>query len=355
MKKMAKVDTTKPVLVTGANGYVASWLVKRLVESGIHVHCAVRQPKNKGKVGHLEKLAENTEGKITFFQADLLEKGAYKEAMKGCELVYHTASPFTSNFNDPQKDLIDPAVKGTENVLQTATETDTVKKVVVTSSVAAMYTDAKDTVNAAGGELNEEVWNTTASLDYQPYSYSKLLAEKKAWEMADGQDQWKLVTINPSLVLGPPLNPKHTTSESMNILKMIGDGELKMGAPKLGIGLVDVRDVAEAHFLAGFDKNAKGRYLTSAHNTNLLEMAETLLKKYGQQYPLPTRALPKWLLVLVGPLVNNQFSRKFIRNNVDIPFKANNSKVKKELNLEFKPMKETMEDSFQALIDGNIF
>ena len=180
------------------------------------------------------------------------------------------------------------------------------------------------------------------------------MAEKKAWEIADQQSQWDLVTINPSLVMGPPLNPKMATSESMNLLKQFGDGSLRFGAPKLGIGLVDVRDVAEAHYRAGFMPEAKGRYITSAHNTNFLEMGLSLQEKYGDQHPLPKRAMPKWLLMLVGPMINKLLSRKYIRNNIDIAWKADNSKIRQELNMQFRPMQETMEDAFQSAIDNGL-
>ncbi len=352
---MKTIDKSKPVLVTGATGYVAGWLVKRLLEEGITVHAAVRDPEKKEKLVHLDKLAEKSKGTIRYFKSDLLEKGSYAEAMKGCELVFHTASPFALDVKDPQKDLIDPAVKGTENVLETANQSPSVKRVVVTSSCAAIYTDAIDCQKAPGGVLTEEVWNTTASLDYQPYSYSKTLAEKKAWEIAEKQSQWDLVTINPCLVLGPPLNPKATTSESFRILKQLGDGTTKMGAPKMGIGVVDVRDVAEAHFRAGYMPEAGGRYITCAHSSDFLEMGTTLLPKYGDKYPLPKKAIPKWLLMFVGPMINKALTRKYIRNNVNVEWKADNSKIKKDLKMTFKPLQETMEDSFQALIDENIF
>ncbi|MBK6943988.1 MAG: NAD-dependent epimerase/dehydratase family protein [Flavobacteriales bacterium] len=351
---MTTIDRTRPVMVTGANGYVASWLVKRLLDDGLTVHAAVRNPNDEKKIAHLKEAAAKSSGQIKFFAGDLLKPGSYKAAMEGCELVYHTASPFTTTVKDPQKELIDPAVKGTENVLRSATEVDSVKRVVVTSSCAAIYGDAIDTVNAPGGKLTEEIWNTTSSLEYQPYSFSKTLAEKKAWELAKSQDKWDLVTVNMSLVMGPALNPGNTTSESINILKMLGGGEMKMGAPRMGVGLVDVRDVAEAHFKAGFTPTAKGRYITSAHSTDFLEMGKVLLPKYGDRFPLPTKALPKWLLMIIGPFTSKLFTRPFIRKNVDVPWNADNSKIKKELGMTFRPMKETMEDSFQNLIDEGI-
>lgn len=346
-----QVDKSKPVLVTGATGFVAGWLVKKLLDEGITIHAAVRNPDKAEKHAHLDAIANNSPGTIKYFKSDLLDEGSYAEAMEGCELVYHTASPFILEVKDPQKDLIDPAVKGTANVLNQASKTPSVKRVVVTSSCAAIYTDAIDCQKGPDGALTEEMWNTTSSLEYQPYSYSKTLAEQKAWEIAKTQGQWDLVTINPSFVMGPALNAGSITSESYNILKQLGDGTMKAGVPKMGAGVIDVRDLGEAHFRAGFTPKASGRYITSAHNTNFLEMAMTMVPKYGSKYPIPKKALPKWLLVLIGPMVNKAFSRKFIRNNVNVEWKADNSKIKKELGMKFRPLEETMNDSFQVLID----
>jgi len=351
---MTKIDSTKPVLVTGANGYVASWLLKRLLEEGYTVHAAVRDPKNTEKIKHLDALAAKSKGSIKYFAANLLSEGDYTEAMQGCELVFHTASPFTSKFKDAQKDLVDPAVIGTANVLNSAKKVKGVKRIVLTSSCAAIYSDATDCKEAPNGMLTEDNWNTKSSLAYQPYSYSKTLAEKKAWEIAESQQDWDLVTINPSLVMGPLLNPGATTSESFSILKQMGDGSFKTGAPKLGIGLVDVRDVAEAHFQAGFNPNAKGRYITSGHNTDFLEMSLALKDKYGAKYPTAKSAIPKWLIILIGPFIDKNLDRKFLRNNVNIEWKADNSKIKKELGISFRPLKTTMEESFQVLIDEKV-
>ena len=348
------IDKTKHVLVTGANGYVASWIVKRLLDEGLTVHAAVRSPENEQKVGHLRELAANSPGNILLFKANLLDPGAYTEAMQDCEVVFHTASPFTLDVKNPQQDLIDPAVNGTENVLQSTNEVSTVKRVVVTSSCAAMFTDATDTLKAPKGYLTEEAWNTTASLDYQPYSLSKTLAEQKAWELAKQQDRWELVTVNMSLVLGPPLNPKHTTSESMRIVEQMGDGTMRFGVPNIGIGVVDVRDVAEAHFQAGFHPNAEGRYITSAYNSNFIELAQLLQSKFGNDYPISSKAMPKWLLLLVGPMINKALNRRYIRNNVNVEWKADNSKLTKELGIQFRPLKKTMEDSFAALIEHGV-
>jgi nucleoside-diphosphate-sugar epimerase len=352
--KIMTIDKTKPVMVTGATGYVAGWLVKRLLEEGLTVHAAVRNPKNAKKIAHLEAIGKMTKGTIKYFKSDLLQPGSYTEAMEGCELVYHTASPFVLEVKDPQLDLIDPAVNGTKNVLDTANATASVKRVVVTSSVAAIYNDVSDVAKAPNGVLTEEVWNTGSSLDYQPYSYSKTLAERKAWEMAKDQSNWDLVTINPSFVMGPPLNPHVVTSETFSILKQLGDGTMKMGAPKMGVGVVDVRDVANAHFQAGFNPKAQGRYITSGTNTNFFEMGVALADKFGDTYPIPKKVLPKWVVMLVGPLTNKLFTWRYIRNNIDVPFNADNAKIKRELGVTFLPLQKTMEDAFQVLVNEKI-
>ena len=224
---MTHIDKSAPVLVTGATGYVASWLVKQLLHQGITVHAAVRNPSDTAKLAHLNTMAQQSTGSIKYFKTDLLQEGSYLEAMQGCQLVYHTASPFTTSIKHPQQDLINPAVLGTQNVLHSANKTASVKRVVVTSSCAAIYTDAIDCQLAPNQTLTEAIWNTTSSLQYQPYSLSKTLAEQKAWEMAKQQTQWDLVTINPSLVLGPMLNVNYTTSESLSILKQMGNGTMK--------------------------------------------------------------------------------------------------------------------------------
>jgi nucleoside-diphosphate-sugar epimerase len=352
--KMMLTDQLKPVLVTGATGYVAGWLVKHLLELGITVHAAVRNPEDKIKLAHLDAMAAKASGKIRYFKSDLLLPGSYAEAMDGCEVVFHTASPFITNVKDAQKELIDPAVIGTQNVLEQANKAEFVKRVVLTSSCAAIYTDCSDLALTPNGVFTEEIWNTTASLKHQPYSFSKTLAEKEAWKMAKAQNRWDLVVVNPSMVMGPSLNAKTNTSESMNLLKQMGDGTMKSGVPNAGVGVVDVRDLAEAHYQAGFKQNAKGRHIINGHNTNFFELAQILHTDFGDRYPLPNKALPKWLLMIIGPMVNKVVTRRWVRNNINMHWKADNAKSKKELGITYRPLQETMCDGFEQMIDSGV-
>lgn len=341
-------------MVTGATGYVAGHIVRQLLQAGVTVHAPVRDPSNEAKLKYLNEIAENSPGQIRYFQANLLDEGSYAEAMEGCAIVFHTASPFSTSVKDPQKELVDPAMLGTRNVLQEANRQSSVQRVVLTSSCAAIYGDNADIRKAPGGILTEDIWNTSSSLTHQPYSYSKTVAEKEAWKIVEQQSRWGLVVINPSLVIGPGINP-NATSESFNLIRQMGDGSLKSGAPRFGMGCVDVRDLAQAHLAAAFRQDAGGRHIVSGHNTDLYEMAQTLVDKYGNDYPVPRKAMPKWLVWLVAPMVNKALTRKVVSLNVNVPWKADNNKSIRELGVRYRPMEESMNDMFQQLIDSGAF
>ncbi|MFG2311467.1 NAD-dependent epimerase/dehydratase family protein [Streptomyces sp. NPDC048566] len=343
------LDTSAPVLVTGATGYVAGWLVKGLLDAGVTVHAAVRDPRNTAKIQHLLDFAEKAPGDIRFFATDLLADGSYAEAMAGCRVVFHTASPFTTQVKDPQRELVDPAALGTRTVLESANATPSVQRVVLTSSCAAIYTDASDCAKAPGGRLTEEVWNTTASLDYQPYSYSKLLAERAAWDIAAAQDRWRLVVINPALVIGPSVNAQ-PTSESFSIVRQLGDGTMRRGAPRAGIGVVDVRDLARAHIAAGYLPDAHGRHILAGHDTDVLGLAQVLLPRFGGRFPIPRRALPKPLVWLAAP--SAELTRTFVSRNVGVEWHADNSKSRRELGMVYRPLQDSMEDMFEQLVEN---
>lgn len=352
---MQSINRSKPVLVTGATGYVAGWLVKKLLDEGLTVHAAVRDPANKNKLQALQNLADSSQGSIRFFKSDLLEEGSYNEAMQGCELVFHTASPFTVNVPNPQRDLVDPAVNGTRNVLASVNQTDSVKRVVLTSSIAGIYDAVKDAEDTPEGKFTEAVWNTRSSLTNNPYSYSKVLAEKAAWQIAKAQQRWDMVAINPGLVLGPAIGTS-SSSESFTVLTQMGDGSMRSGAPAMAMAVVDVREVAQAHFAAAFTPTAQGRYITNGYDSNIFEMAQILHAQYGDRYPIPNKKVPKFLLWLIAPIVTKGLlSRKNVSRNVSIDYHFDNSKSIRELGIEYRPLEQTLSDMFEYMIANNYF
>lgn len=349
-----EIKGTGPVLVTGASGYIAGWIVRRLLEEGCTVHAAVRDPGNREKCGPLEALAKELPGKLRIFAADLLDDGSYAAAMDGCEVVLHTASPFLMRFTDARRELIEPALEGTRNVLTEATRTDTVKRVVVTSSCAAVYGDNADIRDAAGEAFTEADWNTTSSLDHKPYSYSKTLAEKEAWKQARGQNRWSLLALNPSLVLGPGIQPM-TRSGSFELMRDLGNGTLAMGVPVYPFGAVDVRDVAEAHLRAGLDASVEsGRYILSGHDTDLAELAGILRGEFGDRFALPRRVLPKWLVWLAGPFVDPSLTRAVIGRNVGIRAAFDSRRSREVLGIRYRPLKKSAVEMFEQMASAGL-
>ena len=328
-------------MVTGGTGYIGAWVVNYLLEGGNKVHVTVRDISNTLKYSHLVELAEKHRGILEFFEADLLKKGSYETAMKGCEEVYHLASPFLiDNINDAQKQLIDPALEGTKNVLDAVNKSDSVKRVILTSSVAAIYGDACDMQNQGLAEYTEAHWNTTSSIKHQPYSYSKVLAEKEAHKIHDAQDRWSLAVINPGFVMGPSLF-NSTSSGSIHFMKGLISGKQKMGVPNLNFGMVDVRDIAKAHLLAG-KNNSVGRHIVVQSSLSMLGMAKIIGDKFRDKYAIPKMELPKFMLYLFG--WSQGVSIKFIKRNVGYPLQFNNAKSIDELNLTYTPIETTLYD-----------
>jgi nucleoside-diphosphate-sugar epimerase len=261
--------------------------------------------------------------------------------------VLHTASPFfISKINDAQKDLIQPALDGTRNVLTLAGEFPSVKRIVLTSSVAAIHSDAADIRLARQGRFDEQDWNTQSNEKHNPYSYSKTLAEQEAWKIAESQNQWNLVVINPGFVMGPSLS-KRTDSTSIDTMRSLLNGKYKSGAPDLWFGVVDVRDIARAHIEAANREDASGRHICVGTSASIIEMAR-LLREQFPDHPIPKSAVPKFLLYLVGPFMG--FSWKFITLNYGIPIKMDNTRSRTKLGMEYIPLKNTLVDHANQLI-----
>lgn len=180
----------KAVAVTGASGFVASHLVAQLLSKKYRVRGSVRDAKKSAELTFLTGM--DTDGLLSLHSADLNQPDSFEETLSGAETVFHTASPYSLTVKDPQKDLVTPAEMGTLNILRQAARTKTVKRVVLTSSMAAI-TDEPD-----GRVLTEDDWNEHSTLRRNPYYFSKVRAERAAWEfMREQKPDFDLVVINP--------------------------------------------------------------------------------------------------------------------------------------------------------------
>lgn len=340
----------KKILVTGGTGYIGSWAVKMLLEKNYNVVMTVRDPNKKEKFQFLQDFADRSSGSLEIAKADLLDEGSFDAPMKGCEGVLHIASPFTLRFKDPVKELIDPAVKGTENVLNAASKSQTVKKVILTSSVAAVHGDNIDMKEKGIECFNESHFNTTSSKDHQPYSYSKVAAEKTAWKIAEKQKDWKLVVINPSFVMGPALS-KDSNSESIQLMKDLMKGKFFFGAPELFFGFVDVRDVADAHVKALENEGSEGRHILAERVMSFMDLSAIIKDKFGKKYKLPMGKAPKWLLHLIGGMFG--VTSKFVKRNVGIPLCLDASKSKEALHITYTPIEKSVVEMIERIESAN--
>ncbi|VAI90599.1 unnamed protein product [Triticum turgidum subsp. durum] len=272
----------KCVCVTGAGGFVASWLVKLLLSKGHYtVRGTVRDPGN-AKNAHLKAL-EGAGERLQLLSADLLDYDSIASAVAGCEGVFHVASPVPSGKStNPEEEVIAPAVTGTLNVLKACYEAK-VKRVVMVSSVVAVSNNA----NWPKGKLfDEDSWSDEdlCRKGEDWYFLSKTLAEREAFAYA-AKTGLDIVTICPSLVIGPLM--QSTVNTSSNILLNYLKGERDTVENKLR-NLVDVRDVADALLLAYENPEASGRYICSSVPVKVSDMI-SILKTLYPMYTYPKK------------------------------------------------------------------
>ncbi|KAB2627501.1 cinnamoyl-CoA reductase 1-like [Pyrus ussuriensis x Pyrus communis] len=306
----------KTVCVTGASGYIASWLVKLLLQKGYTVKGTVRDPNDSKKTEHLRSL-DGAKERLHLFKADLLEEGSFDAVVDGCQGVFHTASPVLLSVTDPQGELLDPAVKGTLNVLQSCAKFRSIKRVVLTSSLASvMMTGAPLTSDV----VLDETWYSDplfCEKHKQWYLLSKTLAEETAWKFAKGNGI-DLVSLNPGLTIGPLLQP--TLNFSVELLQNFMSGtQTTISNP-----FVDVRDVASAHIQAFEIPSASGRYCLVGQVADDLD----ILKILRQLYPTLTLAQ--------------------VVNPSDSKYQVSKEKAK-GLGITFLPLETSLRDTIESL------
>ncbi|GCB51835.1 NAD-dependent epimerase/dehydratase family protein [Streptomyces sp. NL15-2K] len=338
----------KTVVVTGGSGFVGSHLVRRLLERGYEVRTTVRSIANPAKVGPLRRMREEFPGRLALFEADLLREGSFDEAMKGCRVVFHVASPFfmPEKIKDGRRDMVDPALLGTRNVLASVDRTPTVERLVFTSTVGAIFGNYADVLDMEDQVLSERYFNTTSTVENNPYHYAKTVAERAAWDAEAAQGRWRMVSVNPGLILGPSLAPA-SESGSLFLLEELFKGYFFYGAPDFSFTTADVREVADAHIAAAENPQAKGRYIVAAQTmTSFHEMSRIIRTRYPRDLRLPRAPLPHWPVRILGPAFG--LTQDYIRKHLGIRFRVDNSRSVRELGITYRPIEQTVLDHYEA-------
>ena len=348
---MSLEEPTSPpqVLVTGASGFVASHIVQQLLVGGkVKVRGTVRSLKNESKCAPLMKLVPDAKYPLELVEAELLNEESWIEAVKGCDYVYHTASPIPPlEAQIPDENIIKPAVEGTLNVLKACVAAGTVKRVVVTSSAAAVsggFLIPRDT------PYTEEDWVDESLVP--AYERSKALAEKAAWDFVEKLEEDKkfdLVVINPTLILGPPLTRATAGATSVDSIKKVLTKEIPI-LIHISLAIIDVRDLAAIHIAAMETPEAAGqRYIANGQNLWWKEMADIMAEEFGPQGYKPTSyVMPKFGVAIMK--VFNSFLRR-IYPMIGTEIKYDNKKMMSQLGIQPRDPKTSVIDTCYGLIE----
>jgi len=282
------------VLVTGGSGFIAGWCIVELLRRGYVVRTTVRSLSKEAAVRTAIGAEVDPGDRLSFYAAELTGDAGWDEATARCDYVLHVASPLGTQQPKVQDDLIVPARDGALRALRAATKAG-VRRVVMTSSVSASSPDDR----GPDGISDESVWTSRAEGIGRAYDQSKMIAERAAWDFAAANPGTELVTILPSLVLGPVLTPDNLGS--VQVVSRLMAGKVP-GIPRLGFTLVDVRDVADAHIRAMTSPEAAGERFIIAHEFRWMgEIAATLKARLGARAAkVPTRKLPDFVLRLIA-------------------------------------------------------
>ena len=285
------------VLVTGGSGFIGAHCILQLLGAGYRVRTTVRSlDREAGVRAMLKEGGADAGNRLEFAATDLMSDAGWPEAVAGCDFVLHVASPLPPSVPKHEDELIVPAREGTLRVLRASRDAG-VKRVVLTSSFAAIGYGHR----VRETPFNETDWTDPNGDDVAPYTKSKTLAERAAWDFIawDG-GSLELSVINPVAVFGPLLGPDY--SASILLVQRMMDGAMP-GAPQLYFGAVDVRDVADLHIRAMTHPAAKGeRFLAVAGDfMSMLDIAKILKARMGATAKrVPTRQLPNWLVRLAA-------------------------------------------------------
>ncbi|KAK6920272.1 NAD-dependent epimerase/dehydratase [Dillenia turbinata] len=272
------------VCVTGGTGFIASWLIMRLLQNGYKVQTTVRpDPEGKRDVSYLTNLPGAFE-RLQIFNADLDEPESFSDAIQGCIGVFHVAHPLAFNENEPEEIVSKRLVEATLGILRICLNSKTVKRVVYTSSSKAVLLCGKDV-----DVVDENVWS---DVDYHKslntfglhYMASKTKSEMAA--LAFGEEHGlDIVSLLPCRAVGPFLTPHLPASVEVALSMILGKKHLYKYLTN--IHMVHVYDVARAHIFLFENPTAKGRYICASDEISINELSEFLSIKYPE-YQIPT-------------------------------------------------------------------
>ncbi|MET7383666.1 NAD-dependent epimerase/dehydratase family protein [Streptomyces sp. NPDC005529] len=332
------------VLVTGGSGYIGGWCVAELLRRGYDVRTTVRDPGKAKSVTDAVSTVVDPAGRLSFAVADLTSDEGWDAALKDVDHVLHVASPLGNTSGGDPDALIGPARDGALRVLRAATAAG-VRRVVMTSAANA----ASPSSYATEGVTDETLWTDPDDPTLIPYRRSKTLAERAAWGFMDRYDgPTELTTVLPGAVFGPVLTTENIGS--VGIVARMLSGEMR-GVPRIGLEVVDVRDLVDVHIRAMTSPAAAGqRFLATGEFVWMAEMAQALREELGAAAgQVSTRVVPDFVVRLVA-----RFKDRSLRDITPALGRRNRHSTEKARTLlgwRPRPARTTVVDCARSLID----
>jgi dihydroflavonol-4-reductase len=306
----------KKVGIIGGSGFIGSYITKRFLENGFEVKVSTTDISKHEKYEHLMSL--NFSDHLYISELNVEDKAQLKEFVKDCDMVIHGGTPFQLDVQNPQKELFDPTIKGTENFLEVINETPTIAKVVLIASVAAFNTNFP---LPAGDKKPSDTFSETdtpfMSEESHPYAQAKFIANQTVNNFIKTHSDldFEITSVSPVGVFGKSMsNREDSTSTGLQYLiknKLAPNPFVQMLYDKnVEMAIVDVRDVAEAVY--------KAATISGLHDKNYLLSSES--------YSVSDLSL----------MLNNQPSK----NQAKIIYQ--NQLAKKDLGISFQPVQSTL-------------
>ncbi len=333
------------VLVTGASGYIGSHVVANLLSKGMKVRATVRDSSDPERVGHLESLPVSDGGGLEIVEMDLLDIESVRRAVSGCQSVIHTAAVVVLKSKRAQEEIVDPSVVGTRNILDAIDGSSTVRNLVHTSSTAAIRPSSWED----GQTLTTDTWADDATIEENPYGLAKYSAEKlvRDWHSST-EGSVRMVTINPCVVLGPPLSKRHLRG-SPSFLMMLLRREIPFVIP-MHISIVDVRDVAEAHVRALTMGEDAGRYLVVSGQMWWKEIARAI-KAENPTLRVPTRQIP-YSLSLIVSMFHPRVSLSWARMHLGKRLFWDSSPAQRDLGMSWREPRDSVLETIPPILEN---
>ncbi|KAK4208534.1 putative NADPH-dependent methylglyoxal reductase [Rhypophila decipiens] len=348
---VTKTPTGAPrgkVLLTGGSGFIAAHVLDSLLDHGFQVVVTARSDEKGQRI--VKSIEPDLRKFVTYVVVgNIADDGAFDEAVKSdppFDYVIHTASPYKLHWDDPIRDCLDPAVKGTTGILKSIKAyAPSVKRVVITSSSAAVLNPPNHREVYDETSWSGVTWEEGTSDMTKTYRASKKFAEKAAWDfVASEKPNFDIATINNTYTFGP-LQRSLPNLEAMNTsnhrIRDLVQGkmrdEITPTAPVFTF--VDVRDVALAHVRAMMVPDAGGErfYLVSGYFTNS-KIAGAV--RGDQEYEK-----------LLGDKLP---SREVTEKSEDFPedhWKFDTTKSKKMLGLEYIGLEKSVLDTVESIVN----